>query len=169
MNNDLVEVVFQGRSFEVDVKESYRRLSYLSDASSPFSNREIEALLKGARARNMNHLISGILIYMNGCFFQYIEGPDRHIENLYKNIASDNRHKNIRLILNNVVSGIGDYESQRMFPEWTMAYKTVTELDSNLRSSLDDFVAWRTYGEEFSDVNKLDSFISDVRTYLDAD
>ncbi len=71
---------------------------------------EVEA---HARKYNEQHGITGILCYGNNHFLQCIEGKKSHILALQKRIFSDNRHKDIKVLLLQPIE-------QRIFLDWRM-------------------------------------------------
>ncbi len=70
-------------------------------------------VLKSAHAHNPSVGITGVLFYGEGCFFQCLEGPKTHVDDLYKRICSDPRHEDITVLL---VS----YIDRKYFAEWSM-------------------------------------------------
>lgn len=76
---------------------------------------EIKNILDVARKFNKQHNITGVLYYTNGRFFQYIEGLEPVIENLFDQIVMDPRH--------HLVHYYGTYPTDyRRFKEWSMKY-----------------------------------------------
>ncbi len=68
-----------------------------------------------AHARNYNeqHGITGTLCYGNGHFLQCIEGEKRHVSALKERIFADSRHKNIEVLLLELIT-------YRSFTDWRM-------------------------------------------------
>lgn len=90
-----------------------RRLIYTSQATNPFSKRELLDLLHEARAYNSLDSIFGFLFYKDGFFFQVIEGETQLINNLFDRIKKDKRHTNVKLISSDLIN---DY----LFGKWSM-------------------------------------------------
>ncbi len=95
-------------------------ISYVSEQSHSLNQFQIEELLKKSRAKNSIKGITGILIYFEGIFTQYIEGPEKEIDTLYKKITADKRHKNLRRLFTG-------NSLDRFYPDWSMAYKSLDE------------------------------------------
>ncbi|MDC6351192.1 BLUF domain-containing protein [Zeaxanthinibacter sp. PT1] len=93
-------------------------LVYKSVATPLFNFRDIDVLLERARAYNSNHGITGCLLYHNGEFIQYLEGPQLQVLNLYDKITKDPRHTKIQLL------SYGATE-HREFDQWDMAFENV--------------------------------------------
>jgi hypothetical protein len=66
-----------------------------------------------ARNYNQHNSITGTLCYGNGHFLQCIEGEKAHVSALQKRIFADSRHKNIEVLLLQVIS-------HRSFADWRM-------------------------------------------------
>jgi hypothetical protein len=89
---------------------------YLSWATVPFTDKQLQELLVPARRRNMELGITGILLYGNECFLQLLEGEEDVVQELYAHIRRDVRHDTITAIANKAVA-------QRLFPDWAMAFQ----------------------------------------------
>lgn len=88
---------------------------------------EIANILTVARDFNSSHQITGVLYYSHGQFFQYIEGLESVIENLFDRIAVDPRHSFIHYY------GTLPTE-QRRFKNWSMKY---VQGDSKIRELIE--------------------------------
>jgi len=81
-----------------------------------------------ARNYNEQHGITGTLCYGNGHFLQCIEGEKRHVFVLKERIFADSRHKNIEVLLLEVINhrGFTDWRMRLLFLErwlWSPATK----------------------------------------------
>ena len=68
------------------------QLLYSSDASPDLDEAEIDTLIETSKQNNMAKGISGLLIYMNRCFLQLLEGEEQKVRELYGKISRDPRH-----------------------------------------------------------------------------
>ena len=91
---------------------------YVSSATHLLSQKELEDLLCRARARNLTENVSGLLLYCDGNFMQYIEGPREPLLSIYQLICADNLHKGLIELLNEPIIS-------REFAGWSMAYAPV--------------------------------------------
>ncbi len=93
-------------------------ISYVSEQSHSISENDIEQLLQKSRTKNSTNGITGILIYFEGVFTQFLEGPEQEIDMLYSKIRVDRRHRNLRELFSG--SAV-----DRFYGDWSMAYKTL--------------------------------------------
>lgn len=90
-------------------------LAYRSRAVPSFSTSELDSLIETARARNRAAAITGMLIYDEGRFFQWLEGPSDQLSNLWQTIRKDPRHTGIEVL--------DDTRSEaRMFGQWDLKF-----------------------------------------------
>jgi hypothetical protein len=94
-------------------------LVYVSVASHPLSQAEINHLLERARARNAREQVTGVLLYSHGNFMQYLEGPASGIANVYQAIKADGLHHGIIELLREAIA-------EREFSDWSMAFRSVS-------------------------------------------
>jgi hypothetical protein len=92
---------------------------YLSWATAPLADTQLQQLLVLARRRNTELAVTGILFYGNGRFMQVLEGEEDTVRELYAHIKRDARHNNILTFADKPVA-------QRAFTEWAMAFQQVT-------------------------------------------
>jgi hypothetical protein len=92
---------------------------YLSWATVPFTNAQLQNLLTLARRRNTELALTGILLYGNERFVQVLEGEEEIVEEMYAHIRQDSRHDNFITFASKPIA-------QRAFTEWVMAFKPVT-------------------------------------------
>ena len=97
------------------------RLLYRSRASHDFGSLHLFKLLTEARLRNEKLLVTGHLLYFNGCFTQCIEGPRESIDLLWSAVSTDPRHHDIELLARHEIS-------VRRFAQWSMAFSTYSSL-----------------------------------------
>lgn len=95
-------------------------LIYMSSASRSFSSDELFEMLPDFRKHNAQEDITGMLLYKNGCFQQFIEGPEEAVKSLYARIHLDARHRS-------VITVNEGFEDKRQFSEWSMGF---CDLDS---------------------------------------
>lgn len=95
-----------------------KRLIYTSASSHMLTDEELIEILVVSRNNNHNLGITGILLYVEGVFFQVLEGPDQAIDKIYTRISRDNRHRRIHMLIN-------ESTENRDFPEWKMGFVTL--------------------------------------------
>ena len=107
-----------------------KRLIYCSQAAYDFTPDELVALLDHARRRNEETGLSGMLLYSSQSFLQMVEGDEEAIAATYARIRADERHTNLRLLMDAEVSA-------RLFPDWTMGFEHID--DEDLADELEGF------------------------------
>ena len=107
-----------------------KRMIYCSQATVDFSPEELVALLELSRVNNQASALTGMLLYSSQSFLQMLEGDSAALEATYDRIVADDRHINLRLLMNNDVSA-------RLFPDWTMGFEHID--DEELAEDLDGF------------------------------
>jgi len=88
---------------------------YVSTATRLLRRTELDLLLVHARKRNAELAITGFLIYCDGNFMQYIEGPRADLMTVYADICADSRHQDFIELASEPVA-------EREFAGWSMAY-----------------------------------------------
>ncbi|CAO1634030.1 unnamed protein product [Jaminaea pallidilutea] len=106
--NDLIQVVYTSSA-----KDRY------------MSRKEIEQILVYSRQRNTADSITGLLLYRDGSFAQFLEGPAAAVNATFHRIQGDQRHRGVIVLLNRSVE-------RRDFHGWRMAYR---DLDQDLDES----------------------------------
>jgi hypothetical protein len=105
---------------------------YASTAASIFKESDIPALLEHARTANAERGLTGVLLYIEGGFFQVLEGNDALVDDVYGRINRDPRHSKVTLIIREPIAA-------RDFSEWTMGFSTVDPLEAGQLIGENDF------------------------------
>lgn len=118
--------------------EELYSLVYSSFALTLFDESELEALLAQSREGNERIDVTGMLLYRNGRFIQFLEGPEGALRDLFARISADRRHTDVRVL-------VDGRPAARQFADWTMGYEIVDEattpLPAGFRSTFDDLEA----------------------------
>jgi Sensors of blue-light using FAD len=113
---------------------SLGHIIYCSAASADFDEACIGSILEQSRANNYARGITGMLLYVQRCFFQVLEGDLAAINAVYGTIQLDPRHYRItRIIAESIV--------QRSFGEWTMGFSTLAPAQAGRLLGENDFFA----------------------------
>ena len=88
-------------------------LIYRSRATAAFGAIQLGQLLEHARNRNRTLSITGMLVYDDGHFFQWLEGPAIAVDKLWRVIQNDPRHRDVRLLGRHSIP-------VRLFGDWEM-------------------------------------------------
>ncbi|MCC3159359.1 BLUF domain-containing protein [Hymenobacter sp. 15J16-1T3B] len=97
-------------------------LVYQSSATAPFSEAELQALLRQSRAWNEAHDLTGVLLYCEGDILQVLEGPTDEVLGIFARIERDYRHRGVTKLADGPIA-------QRNFADWSMGFGVVTPAD----------------------------------------
>jgi hypothetical protein len=100
-----------------------KRIKYISRTSQPLSEEQVQRIRDVSVTNNVREHITGILIEVQGIFFQVMEGPAEAVDHLYERISRDERHTEMLLL-----SSMDNLPS-RMFPDWAMKTVQLGETD----------------------------------------
>ena len=92
------------------------RLIYVSKALSPLPL-DLKDILRVSRHNNERLEMTGALCFIEGVYFQYLEGETVQLQDLYKRITHDDRHQEPRLLERSRIT-------ERLFQNWSMALVT---------------------------------------------
>lgn len=108
-------------------------LAYTSIASHHMTHEELLTLLSQSRKNNLPTDITGMLLYMEGCFFQVLEGQLDQLEVLYEKITKDPRHHDVMKLIVEPIDTRG-------FSNWTMGFQHITKEELSSITGLTDFL-----------------------------
>lgn len=91
---------------------------YISTAARRLSVAELDHLCVRAQARNLEQGVTGLLLYSDGSFMQYLEGPAAGLVRVYGCIKADPLHYGVIDLLRVPLQA-------REFPAWSMALRDV--------------------------------------------
>ncbi len=112
-----------------------RQVLYTSRETGHLSFNEIGDLLERSRRWNHEHEITGLLLHApNGNFVQMLEGEDKDIEAVLLRITADDRHEQVKILIDQTVD-------RRVFPDWEMGFANLlcadqSEVESYIREVL---------------------------------
>lgn len=93
---------------------------YVSSATMAFTDKDLHGLLEVAQANNARRDITGMLIYRDGNFIQFLEGEERDVKQVYHTILNDDRHDQATIIDEGPLQ-------QRVFADWSMDFRRVAD------------------------------------------
>ena len=117
----------------VTPETSIGMLAYRSRAVRPPGPGELEALVRQAQARNRIEGLTGLLIYDQGCFFQWLEGPTTGLARVWDSISRDPRHYECQILRE-------QFMPRRFFGAWDMRLTTRTRGSTDLSLSSPELV-----------------------------
>ena len=93
---------------------------YSSTTDHDWSQDELIGLLEQSRRWNTTYGVTGLLLYRDCVFMQFLEGDESTVRDLFGNIRVDRRHQDVDLMWTN--------ESElRRFADWSMAFRELGE------------------------------------------
>jgi len=107
-------------------------LAYSSVPSRPMKRSEVVAILTHARAKNARLGVSGMLLAVEGSFFQVLEGKAEVLAALYSTICADRRHRSVLKLIEEPVQ-------KRSFADWSMGYSEASRSELAGIPGLNDF------------------------------
>ncbi len=94
------------------------QIAYMSAARPGMRDAEVHDILRASTVNNRRDGLSGMLLLVDGTFFQVLEGEKDMVEMAYRRIGKDTRHSALLRVLER-------YREQRSFPDWTMGFEKV--------------------------------------------
>lgn len=91
---------------------------YCSAATAELGPEGRRELLDRARVNNARFGVTGMLLYVDGSYFQVLEGETEAVDELFLRIAGDPRHGGVTEIIREPIAA-------RRFPDWSMGYAEV--------------------------------------------
>jgi hypothetical protein len=104
---------------------------YCSRASEGVDDVEVDRLIEFSQRRNVARGITGVLVFGNGVFFQWVEGPPIEVRKLVASLHSDSRHHDI-VELDRSVD-----KRERLYPGWEMERVEADDIRAVLQDALD--------------------------------
>jgi hypothetical protein len=95
------------------MESALQQVIYTSIASPLLDGGEIFKIVSDAAQKNRRLEITGMLVIVQGRFFQAIEGPPQNIDKLLNSLNNDPRHHSVRVLRRNSIE-------LRQFPNWSM-------------------------------------------------
>ena len=73
-------------------------LVYESRATAALTEHEVQQLIASAQERNLKEGVTGLLVYDQGHFLQWLEGPTEGLGRIWQSIRNDRRHTAITVL-----------------------------------------------------------------------
>ena len=97
---------------------SLEAVVYTSSAIADITEADLERLLEDARRKNDEVGVTGVLLYHDGAFLQYFEGPPAAVEEVYQRIRRSRLHRGLIELTREPVT-------HRSFDQWVMGFTRV--------------------------------------------
>lgn len=99
-------------------------IAYVSTATVPLDQKELIAIERISQINNQKFGITGILVYGDEKFLQYIEGSEFNVRRLISLIAMDARHHGIDMLRH-------EFIPMRQFSNWHMRLTPLNQIKSD--------------------------------------
>ena len=98
-------------------------LAYISTLSDQEGPQAVSKIIQQSRRNNALKNICGILIFDGLRIFQYLEGHQKQVTDLYEVIRQDPRHTQVDTLFQTPLSG------KKKFNQWAMGYANTDDAD----------------------------------------
>ena len=105
-------------------------LVYCSRATAGVDAAAVDKIIATARRGNPALGITGLLVFGNGIFFQWLEGPRHGVLELMDKIKADPRHGSV------VQLSAAEEVRERLFPDWDMELVATDDIRDVLADAL---------------------------------
>ncbi len=112
---------------------SLEAIAYTSSAVPGLTEASLEHLLTRARRNNEVLGVSGVLLFHDGSFLQYFEGPPEAVRQVYERIQRSPMHRDIIELIRGPIE-------ERSFSNWLMGFTRVPESSALQMSN----ASWKT-------------------------
>lgn len=110
--------------------QPFHTIVYCSQAAHHMGKEVIDHIITTSRRNNPRFGITGLLTFGSGFFFQWLEGPEDNVTNLFKTISSDPRHRNVVLLTQE------NEFRERIFPNWDMELVKAQDIGTVLEDAM---------------------------------
>lgn len=108
-------------------------LVYVSSAVRSFSQNELATLLETSRRNNAERCVTGMLLHVGGNFMQALEGDAAAVEETYRKIAKDPRHRTLTVLVSGPIE-------RRLFADWAMGFREADSLPADTQAQISSFL-----------------------------
>ena len=96
-------------------------IAYVSNATTMLDDKELSAIERISQINNHKFAITGILVYGDNRFLQFIEGPEFNIRKLMSLLCMDARHHSLDILRR-------EFIPRRQFVNWHMRLTNLNEI-----------------------------------------
>ncbi|SEG65540.1 Sensors of blue-light using FAD [Bryocella elongata] len=93
---------------------------YASAAVHDYTTVELAKLLQRSQQNNQRCGVTGVLLYVEGNFFQVLEGRPADVIHTYEKISQDSRHTRVTRIISESIH-------RRAFSDWSMGFLSLSQ------------------------------------------
>ena len=104
---------------------------YFSTATKHFSEEDLTHLLVVSNRNNKGLGVTGILLFIEGCFLQVLEGEKEVVKEVFEKIKRDVRH-------DDVITLFKGKKEDRNFLNWSMGFKNLPFIEYKEQLGFED-------------------------------
>lgn len=128
-------------------------LIYASSATWMMSEQDLLDILKKSHENNGRLDITGMLLYRGGNFLQVLEGEEQIVDERFKVIMQDPRHRQVTLLLKRPVA-------KRQFEHWEMGFTNIDTIDTSTLPGYTPYLNEPFSSTRFKDVSFAYTFLN---------
>ncbi|ABS62029.1 BLUF domain protein [Parvibaculum lavamentivorans DS-1] len=98
------------------------QLAYFSAVRPKLTDEDVRDILRSSTHNNRRCGLSGMLLLIDGVFFQVLEGEQAQVEETFVRISRDRRHSGL-------VRVVAEERAERSFPNWSMGFEKISHGD----------------------------------------
>ena len=90
-------------------------IAYVSAASWNLLDEQVDRIVSESRRLNALNGITGVLLYCDGNFMQYLEGEEHVVRETFARVRANESHYQVNELMNQSIR-------EREFPDWAMGF-----------------------------------------------
>ncbi|WP_410499079.1 BLUF domain-containing protein [Chitinibacter sp. S2-10] len=123
-------------------------ITYVSHSSHLLTEEMRFQLMRECELRNAHQNITGLLLYQQGYFLQYLEGPPDTVRKVFASISKDPRNEEVELMSEEVIL-------KRRFPNWSMFFRDYDFMLPHLQQSAGELLTLARVVEALDEMPQL--------------
>ncbi len=134
-------------------------LIYSSTASQPMQPQDLLGLVTKAQEKNKQLSITGVLLHNKDHFLQVIEGRRTVVDNLFRVIVKDPRHKDVTLLLKRRIPN-------REYDSWHMGFIDMHTINNSKLSTYAPYLNESFNSPRFREIGFASTLLKLLKTEL---
>lgn len=106
-------------------------IAYFSTATQLFTETDLTELLAISKRNNSALGVTGILLFIEGCFLQVLEGEKEVVKSIFEKVEKDRRHDDVFTLFE------GE-KVERSFEKWSMGFKNLPLVEYKRQIGFED-------------------------------
>ncbi len=106
-------------------------IAYFSTATKLFTETDLTELLANSKQNNSALSVTGILLFIEGCFLQVLEGDESVVKSIFEKVKQDERHHDVLTLFQG-------NKPERAFENWSMGFKNLPLVEYKRQIGFED-------------------------------